>query len=51
MNGKMMTLTNVELYTVDIKNHDNSFSILVNLCKQRCAKSVESYKYLNKFIS
>ena len=47
MNGKMITLTFFELYTVYIKNQNNSFFILlVKLFKQRYI-SVKRYKYLN----
>ena len=39
INGKVMTLTFFELYTVHIKNRDNSFFILNSLT---CLKKVTS---------
>ena len=52
MNGKKMTQTFFELYTVYIKNYANSSSnLLANLFKQRYISSVNSNNYLNKFIS
>ena len=60
MNGKMMNLTFFQLYTLYVKNCDNSFSTLLAtvtfLNKDTSVDTdtdscVTTYKYLNKLVS
>ena len=52
INGKILTLTFFESYTVYVKIGATVFPyLLINLIKERFISSAKNYNYLNKVIS
>ena len=52
INGKILTLTFFESYTVYVKIGATVFPyLLINLIKERYISSAKNYNYLNKVIS
>ena len=52
INGKIVTLTFFESYTVYVKIGATVFPyLLINLIKERYIRSAKNYNYLNKVIS
>ena len=52
INGKILTLTFFESYTVYVKIGATLFPyLLINLIKERYISSAKNYNYLNKVIS
>ena len=51
MNGKMISLTSFEFYTVHIKSVQFFFLTYLLICLNKEALVLLSYKYLNKLIS
>ena len=52
INGKILTLTFFESYTVYVKIGATVFPyLLINLIKERYIRSAKNYNYLNKVIS